>query len=84
VLCQHGAHTDILVDAHPHVGTDKLPAVIEKMREQILQSGGEVLFETRMDVLIIENNEVKGIETNTGKTFYGPVILATGHSARDV
>jgi uncharacterized FAD-dependent dehydrogenase len=84
VLCQHGANTDIMVDVHPHIGTDKLPAVIEKMREQILQSGGEVHFETRMDALIIENNEVKGIETSTGKMFYGQVILATGHSARDV
>jgi uncharacterized FAD-dependent dehydrogenase len=84
VLCQHGANPDILVDVHPHIGTDKLPAVIEKMREQILQSGGEVHFETRMDALIIENNEVKGIETSAGKTFYGQVILATGHSARDV
>ncbi|MDR1811138.1 MAG: FAD-dependent monooxygenase [Prevotella sp.] len=84
VLCRHGANTDILADVHPHVGTDKLPAVIEKMREQILRSGGEVHFETRMDALLIENNEAKGIETNTGKYFYGPVILATGHSARDV
>lgn len=84
VFCQHGAETDILVDAHPHIGTDKLPAIIEKMRVQIIDAGGEVHFMTRMDSLIIENNEVKGIETNVGKTFLGPVILATGHSARDV
>lgn len=84
VFCQHGASTAILVDAHPHIGTDKLPRVIENMRNTILECGGEVHFQTRMDALIIEKNEIKGIETNTGKTFLGPVILATGHSARDV
>ena len=84
VFCQHGASTSILVDAHPHIGTDKLPRVIENMRNTIIECGGEVHFQTRMDALIIDNNEVKGIETNTGKTFLGPVILATGHSARDV
>lgn len=84
VFCQHGADTSILIDAHPHIGTDRLPAIIEKMREQIIASGGEVHFETRMDELILENNTVKGIRTNTGKVFQGQVILATGHSARDV
>ncbi len=84
VFCQHGASTSILVDAHPHIGTDKLPRVIENMRNTIIQCGGEVHFETRMDALIIENDEVKGIETHTGEVFLGPVILATGHSARDV
>ena len=54
------------------------------MRNTIIGCGGEVHFETRMDALIIENDEVKGIETDTGRTFLGPVILATGHSARDV
>lgn len=84
VFCQHGASTSILVDAHPHIGTDKLPRVIENMRNTILECGGEVHFETRMDALIIEKEKIVGIETNTGKTFKGPVILATGHSARDV
>lgn len=84
VFCQHGASAAILVDAHPHIGTDKLPRVIENMRNTIIECGGEVHFETRMDALIIEKDEVRGIETNTGKTFLGPVILATGHSARDV
>ena len=84
VFCQHGASTSILIDAHPHIGTDKLPRVIENMRNTILECGGEVHFQTRMDALLIENNKVAGIETNTGKTFRGPVILATGHSARDV
>lgn len=84
VFCQHGANPSILSDAHPHIGTDKLPRVIENMREQIKRCGGEVHFETRMERLIIRDSEVIGIETNTGKTFCGPVILATGHSARDV
>ena len=84
VFCQHGASTTILSDAHPHIGTDKLPRVIENMRETIRRCGGEVYFETRMDRLIVEKNQVVGIETNTGRTFRGPVILATGHSARDV
>lgn len=84
VFCQHGASVSILQDAHPHIGTDKLPRVIENMRKTILDCGGEVHFETRMDALLIEKDTVVGIETNTGKTFLGPVILATGHSARDV
>lgn len=84
VFCQHGASPSIRVDAHPHIGTDKLPRVIENMRNTILDCGGEVHFETRMDALIIENGRVEGIETSTGRTFRGPVILATGHSARDV
>jgi uncharacterized FAD-dependent dehydrogenase len=84
VFCQHGASDSILTDAHPHIGTDKLPQIIENIRHTIIECGGEIYFQTRMDSLIIKNNEVKGIETNTGKTFLGPVILATGHSARDV
>lgn len=84
VLCQHGASPSILADAHPHIGTDKLPRVIENIREQIKRCGGEVHFETRMDAFLMKDNEVIGVETNTGKTFLGPVILATGHSARDV
>ncbi|MGL5786768.1 MAG: NAD(P)/FAD-dependent oxidoreductase [Bacteroidales bacterium] len=84
ILCQHGADTSILADAHPHIGTDKLPRVISNIREQIIHAGGEVHFECRMDQLIIENNTVKGIITHDGKEINGPVILATGHSARDV
>ena len=84
VFCQHGASPTILSDAHPHIGTDKLPRVIENMRNTILACGGEVHFLTRMEAILIEGQKVKGIETNTGKTFLGPVILATGHSARDV
>lgn len=84
VFCQHGASPTILSDAHPHIGTDKLPRVIENMRNTILACGGEVHFLTRMEAILIEGQKVKGIETNTEKTFLGPVILATGHSARDV
>lgn len=84
VFCQFGANPDILIDAHPHIGTDRLPRIIENMRKQILDCGGEVHFQTRVDKLIVEQEEVKGVECHTGESFYGPVILATGHSARDV
>ena len=84
IFCQHGASPTILSDAHPHIGTDKLPRVIEQMREQILKSGGEVHFETRMEALIRQGDRVVGVETNRGLVFQGPVILATGHSARDL
>lgn len=89
VLCQHGASTDILIDAHPHIGTDRLPRVIEAMRNTIINSGGEVHFKTKMTSLIIQGDEVKGINainlsTNEETEFHGSVILATGHSARDV
>jgi uncharacterized FAD-dependent dehydrogenase len=84
VFCQHGASTSILSDAHPHIGTDKLARVIENIRNRILHSGGEIYFETCMDSLIIRNDEVVGVHTRDGRAFMGPVILATGHSARDV
>ena len=84
IFVQHGAREDILVDAHPHIGSDKLPAVIKAMRETILRCGGEVHFETRVTRLIVEDDVVTGVETAAGETFAGPVILATGHSARDV
>lgn len=83
IFCLHGANPNILVDVHPHIGTDKLPAVIQAMRERIISCGGEVHFQTRVDDLIIKDNEVKGVIAD-GKEFLGPVILATGHSARDV
>jgi len=84
ILCQFGANPSILWDAHPHIGTDKLPRIIENIRNQIIICGGEVHFETCMKSLIIKENEVKGIQTRQGESFLGPVILATGHSARDV
>lgn len=85
VFCQHGADTAILADAHPHIGTDKLPAVIEAMRNTIVSKGGEVHFETRVDGLLFNKNRaVCGVVCANGKEYQGPVILATGHSARDV
>ena len=89
VFCQHGANTSILADAHPHIGTDKLPRVIENMRNTIIKCGGEVHFQTKMTRLVVEGERVTGVEavdlkTGGELTFHGPVILATGHSARDV
>lgn len=84
ILCQHGASVAILSDAHPHIGTDKLPRVIENIRNRIIESGGEVHFNTRVDELQIRQNEVTGVVTADGRSFEGKVILATGHSARDV
>ena len=83
VFCQHGASTAILADAHPHIGTDRLPQVIESMRQTILKSGGEVHFQTKMTRLLLQGDAVVGCEAGE-KQFRGPVILATGHSARDV
>lgn len=89
VFCQHGANTNILADAHPHIGTDKLPRVIENMRNTILQCGGEVHFQTKMTRFVLEGDKVIGVEavnlqTGAEENYRGPVILATGHSARDV
>ena len=110
IFVQHGASPNILVDAHPHIGTDRLPRVIENMRNTIIKCGGEVHFHTKMTGLIIKNNKVIGVETIDNSNFKiqnsenafplslgegagvgpqsamfkGPVILATGHSARDV
>ena len=84
VFCQHGASPAILADAHPHIGTDKLPIIIRRMREQIIASGGEVHFACRMEELILERGEVRGVVCSGGRAFHGPVLLATGHSARDV
>ncbi len=81
----YGASHDILVDAHPHIGTNKLPQIIQDMREKIIEMGGKVLFETRLTDIIIKNNEVQGIVTKNGDTILAnKIILATGHSARDI
>ncbi len=105
VFCQHGASTSILADAHPHLGTDRLPGIIEAMRNTIIRCGGEVHFQTKMTGLIVKNDKIEGVtyvsQENALETsddsllsrqhrlpaegaLYGPVILATGHSARDV
>lgn len=82
VFCQHGASTAILADAHPHIGTDRLPKVIESMRNTIISCGGEVHFQAKMTQLILKEDTVVGCVAD--KEYKGPVILATGHSARDV
>lgn len=85
ILKLHGANKNILSDAHPHIGTNKLPGIIVKIRETIIEAGGKVHFETRIDDFIIENNTLKGVITQNREKFLGKaVILATGHSARDI
>tara|TARA_R110002020_G_scaffold181913_1_gene377182 strand:- start:729 stop:2306 length:1578 start_codon:yes stop_codon:yes gene_type:complete len=85
ILVAHGATEEILVDAHPHIGTNKLPKLVEDLRESIKQFGGEVLFDTRVEDFILEGNEIKGVVTQYGNKITGKgVILATGHSARDI
>ena len=84
IFCQHGASCSILADAHPHLGTDKLPRIIENIRNTIRNCGGEVHFETRMEELLVKGNRICGIRTNKGEFLAGAVILATGHSAKDV
>jgi uncharacterized FAD-dependent dehydrogenase len=85
LFIQFGAPESIGIDAHPHIGTNKLPGIITAMREQIIKCGGEVHFEQKMVDFIIENNELKGIKTQNESIFHADdVILATGHSARDV
>ena len=85
LLVAYGASFDILVDAHPHIGTNKLPQIIQDMRHKVVEMGGKVLFETRLTDIIIKNNEVQGIVTKNGDTILAnKIILATGHSARDI
>lgn len=82
---QHGAQDSILFEAHPHIGTDKLPVIIKNMRETILKFGGEVHFESKMTDLLINDGAIEGVQLANGeKMFAKAVILATGHSARDV
>ena len=85
LLVAFGATPDILVDAHPHIGTNKLPQIIQDIREKIIECGGQVLFETRVTDIVIKNNEVQGVVTQKGDTIEAnKIILATGHSARDI
>lgn len=84
ILHAHGAKEDILVDTHPHIGSDCLPLIIKNIRNTILENGGEVRFNTKVTKLLISNNKVDGVELNNGERLSGSVILATGHSARDV
>jgi uncharacterized FAD-dependent dehydrogenase len=85
LLVAFGATEEILVEAHPHIGTNKLPQIIQDIREKIIECGGQVLFETRVTDILVKNNEVDGIVTQKGETIYSKkIILATGHSARDI
>lgn len=84
VFHAHGAPDDILIDAHPHIGTDKLPGVIKAMREDIISHGGKVIFNCCVTSLIINDGQVTGVVDRQGNRYAGPVVLATGHSARDV
>ena len=85
LLVAFGANPDILVEAHPHIGTNKLPQIIEDIRAKIIEMGGQVLFETRVIDFVIKNNEIQGVVTHNGDTISAnKVILATGHSARDI
>lgn len=84
ILVYHGANPNILIDAHPHIGTDKLPQVIVNMRKTIERYGGEVRFNSRVRDIIIEQNRVKGVVIGDQEIEAEDVILATGHSARDV
>ncbi len=85
LLVAFGASKDILIEAHPHIGTNKLPQIIQDIREKIIEMGGKVLFETRITDILVKNNEVQGVVTQNGDTISSnKIILATGHSARDI
>ncbi|TGL75928.1 NAD(P)/FAD-dependent oxidoreductase [Leptospira yasudae] len=85
LLVGFGASKDILVEAHPHIGTNKLPKIVRKIREKIVEMGGEVHFEKRVTDFLLNGNSVQGVVTKDGDTFHAKnVILATGHSARDI
>lgn len=85
ILVVHGAKEEILYDAHPHIGTNKLPVLIQEIRNTILACGGEIRFDTHVDGLVVSNDELKGVKTSAGHTFMAEAcILATGHSARDI
>ncbi|SFB21594.1 hypothetical protein SAMN05660845_2078 [Flavobacterium swingsii] len=85
LLVAFGATPDILVEAHPHIGTNKLPQIIQDIREKIIEMGGKVLFETRVTDILVKNNEVQGVVNQNGDTIVAnKIILATGHSARDI
>ena len=85
LLVGFGASDDILIEAHPHIGTNKLPKIIQDIRKKIIEMGGLVLFETRLTDILIKKNQVQGIVTQSGATILSnKIILATGHSARDI
>lgn len=85
IFCAHGADPRILYEAHPHIGSDKLPSIISRMRETIVRYGGEVRFSACVEKMLIHENRIHGVTLRTGEEIHAPhVILATGHSARDI
>lgn len=85
ILLVHGAKEEILFDAHPHIGTNKLPKVVSSIRDTILAAGGEILFNTKVTDFILDRDVITGVKTQAGEIIKGEaVILATGHSARDI
>lgn len=85
ILVGHGAKPEIMIDAHPHIGSNKLPGVVQSMRETIISHGGEIHFDSRVTEFILNNNKIEGVRTQNSNEFLGDaVILATGHSARDI
>lgn len=84
IFHQFGASDDILIDAHPHIGSDRLPGIIRNIRNQIIQSGGEVRFNAKVTDMTLDDDKCSGVVLADGTTVEGPVILATGHSARDI
>ncbi len=84
-LVAHGAPADILIDSHPHIGTNKLPKVVTSLRQSILNAGGEIHFNTRVEQIVVESGNFKSVIDHQGKVFSArAMILATGHSARDI
>jgi len=85
ILVEHGAKSEILIDTHPHIGSNKLPEVVQNLRETILHYGGEINFNSRVTDIIIKDKEIIGVIVNDAEEhFADSVILATGHSARDI
>lgn len=84
LLYQHGASEKILYESHPHIGSDKLPRIIKNIRDTIIECGGEIKFQTRFEKLILREGKAVGLITDDGSEYFGPVVLATGHSASDV
>lgn len=83
LLVQFGASEEILIDAHPHIGSDRLPAIISNIRETIIENGGEVHFRCKAETLILEGGKAIGVRTSDDRDYYGAVMLANGHSARE-
>lgn len=83
IFHQFGAPEEILVNSHPHIGSDKLPGIIKSIRNKIIECGGQVRFNSKVEDILVKDGKAIGVKTSKGDTFYGPIFLATGHSARD-